>query len=126
MSRADHFTHTEADAAEFERRYGPEYDDDRISLSDLAEEGRADRFAGVVRLGTTPGEQYGWECGRCDAVSGLQWGEEDRARAAFDVHECSDAACPECPTGMVVSVGRMERETGHQPYACDAGCGFSG
>lgn len=35
-------------------------------------------------------------------------------------------ACPECPTGVVESVGRMESDTGHQPYACNAGCGYRG
>lgn len=37
-----------------------------------------------------------------------------------------DSACPECPTGTVHSVGRPEWETGHQSYACDAGCGYAG
>lgn len=40
--------------------------------------------------------------------------------------ERGENACPECPTGIVESVGRMEWETGHQPYACNAGCGFYG
>jgi hypothetical protein len=34
--------------------------------------------------------------------------------------------CPECPRGTVVAVGRPEYDTGHQPYACDAGCGYGG
>jgi len=34
--------------------------------------------------------------------------------------------CPECPRGTVVPVGRPESDTGHQSYACDAGCGYRG
>lgn len=37
-----------------------------------------------------------------------------------------DHPCPECREGEVESVGRMERETGHQPYACNASCGYGG
>jgi hypothetical protein len=33
--RTDLYSRTEAQAAEFERRYGPEHPDDRPSLSDL-------------------------------------------------------------------------------------------
>lgn len=35
-----------------------------------------------------------------------------------------DEPCPECRDGEVESVGRSERETGHQPVACNASCGF--
>jgi len=35
-------------------------------------------------------------------------------------------ACPECDEGVVVDAGPMERETGHQPYACSANCGYGG
>lgn len=34
--------------------------------------------------------------------------------------------CPECYRGVVVSVGRQCRETGHQPFECSAGCGYRG
>lgn len=34
--------------------------------------------------------------------------------------------CPECRDGEVENVGREERETGHQPYACNASCGYYG
>lgn len=43
---------------------------------------------GVVNLGTTPGECYGWECGRCDTATGLAFGDADRAQAALDAHVC--------------------------------------
>lgn len=32
-------------------------------------------------------------------------------------------ACPECRTGVQVA-GRMERDTGHMPAGCSAGCGW--
>lgn len=47
------------------------------------------------------------------------------ARLTFEVDQ-REAPCPECRTGEVVAVGREERETGHQPYACNAGCGYRG
>lgn len=40
----------------------------------------------VVHLGSTSGEQYGWECSGCDEVSGLQWGSGGDARKALDNH----------------------------------------
>lgn len=36
-----------------------------------------------------------------------------------------DNACPECDEGVAVDAGPMERETGHRPLACSAGCGWS-
>lgn len=35
-----------------------------------------------------------------------------------------DDPCPECRDGEVEAVGRPDRETGHQPVACNASCGF--
>ncbi len=46
--------------------------------------------------------------------------------APLDEALIGDGDCPECPTGTVESVGRQEGETGHQPYACTAACGFAG
>lgn len=43
----------------------------------------------------------------------------------FEVDEREDP-CPECKTGEVEAVGRAEYETGHQPYACNASCGYHG
>lgn len=40
----------------------------------------------VVHLGTTPGEQYGWECAGCQEVSGLQFGSHDEADQALAQH----------------------------------------
>lgn len=41
---------------------------------------------GIVHIGSTPGEQYGWECAECDEISGLQWGSESDAQMALDHH----------------------------------------
>lgn len=49
----------------------------------------------------------------------------DLPRLTFELDE-REAPCPECKTGEVEAVGRAERETGHQPYACNAGCGYRG
>jgi len=35
-------------------------------------------------------------------------------------------ACPECADGIVIVSDRMEHDTGHYPYGCNRGCGFSG
>lgn len=43
----------------------------------------------------------------------------------FEVDDRDDP-CPECKTGEVEAVGRPEYETGHQPYACNASCGYHG
>lgn len=32
--------------------------------------------------------------------------------------------CPDCFRGTVVDAGPMERDTGHVPGRCDAGCGY--
>jgi hypothetical protein len=100
--------------------------DDRPTAADLYD-GPDLPFVGIVQLGDIPGETYGWECGRCDAASGLAWGDADRAREDLAKHDCqAEGACPECPVGTVEDVGRPERETGHQPYACNASCGYYG
>jgi hypothetical protein len=35
-----------------------------------------------------------------------------------------DDDCPDCPRGTVITAGPMERDTGHVPGRCDAGCGY--
>ncbi len=40
----------------------------------------------VVRIEGTPGQNHGWECESCDAVSGLQWGDAERAQQALNEH----------------------------------------
>lgn len=47
---------------------------------------------GVVHLGSTPGEQYAWECAPCDASTGLQFGSQQEAQASLDAHLTSDHA----------------------------------
>jgi hypothetical protein len=42
--------------------------------------------SGVVHIGSTPGEQYGWECVLCDASSGLAFGNRHDADVALEVH----------------------------------------
>lgn len=124
----DTFTNTVADAAAYERAFAPDRDDDRPTLADLAEDG-ADGTCGPIRHSDPiySSHPYSWECARCEKDGGAGgWQTIEAAQAAFDEHECVEDACPECPTGIVESVGRMERETGHQPYACNASCGFYG
>ena len=48
----------------------------------------------VIHLGTTPGEQYGWECARCQQVSGLAYGDDNTARRGLSVHTLFDCAAP--------------------------------
>ncbi|MCU1592459.1 MAG: hypothetical protein JWP11_3715 [Frankiales bacterium] len=70
---------------------------------------------------------FGWQCARCQEGSpAATYFQPEQARTALEEHDCVDDACPECPTGVVESVGRMESDTGHQPYACNAGCGYRG
>ncbi len=40
----------------------------------------------VVRIGTTPGEQYGWECADCDIVTGLMFGSSEEAAQRLAEH----------------------------------------
>lgn len=56
--------------------------------------GRLIEESDVVHLGTTPGEQYGWECARCQQVSGLAYGDDHTARRALAVHTLFDCAAP--------------------------------
>lgn len=41
----------------------------------------------VVHLGSTPGEQYGYECATCQEVSGLQYGNHEDAARALRSHD---------------------------------------
>lgn len=60
-----------------------------------------------------------------DLTTPLTEAAQDLPRITFEVDERDDP-CPECKTGEVENVGREERETGHQPYACNASCGYYG
>lgn len=94
--------------------------------SHLPQEG--DSTTGVIRWSMPDDADlpFGWECRRCDSDSGRGIATVAEARAAFDEHECVFDACPECDQGVLEDVGRMERDTGHQPFACNAGCGYRG
>lgn len=37
----------------------------------------------------------------------------------------AENACPECATGVIVSAGPMEYDTGHYPEVCSARCGWT-
>ena len=59
--------------------------------------------------------------------------DEVHVESDDDPHKCSLCGedipadrCPECGKGVVVDAGPMEWETGHQPYACNAGCSYRG
>lgn len=60
-------------------------------------------------------------CGASSATA-----EASRTETALADSDEREDPCPECDEGEVVSVGRMERETGDQPYACNASCGYYG
>ncbi|GAC1521663.1 MAG: hypothetical protein NVS3B1_06160 [Marmoricola sp.] len=120
----DTFTSTVDGAAGHARQFAVDDYDDRPRLSDLAEP-----FEGELPNCPTddghchhPADDGGEPpCCVCDAEQPC---ENARTRPGADPR--GEDACPECPDGIVESVGRMERETGHQPYACNAGCGYYG
>lgn len=124
----DNFTSTVDGAAGYERAHAPEPHDDRPSLADVADLGSHEggdrtalRILAAWLEGTAPTNvgilirdlrEEGYTLAEVGALVGDPISREDD--------------CPECPTGTVVSVGRMERDTGHQPGACDANCGYWG
>lgn len=72
--------------SEWNADHGPEYAmDDELGARTVEE-------TTVVRLGTRPGEQFGFECATCQTVSGLQFGNEQDAATALSRHQADGCA----------------------------------
>lgn len=122
MPAEDNFTSTVDGAAGHARQFAEE-DYDLPSPSDLAEpfEGELPNCPTDDGHCNHPSNAGDPVCCVCDAEQPC---ENARTRPGADPR--GEDACPECPDGIVESVGRPEWETGWQPYACNANCGYYG